>query len=1310
MIILLNQIVADALDECGFMMQGRIWRPSYPCFIDSIIDFSHWENEGMDINGTSSEMDLSIINVHKLGEFSELMNESHRRSFSLARIMREGSLKNVLFVVDFSVEIKRKYQKFGQNLFVSVFDSVYGNVQNVTVTGRVNLVNFNAEQYTDIVLSTFFGNVALSGQQRVYNGTGINQVQSSLKYIINDTYEVRRNTTGHVILKSLIPQIPDITDAEYLHKIHLVSCFDSLIKNQTEDEDAVYIGDNSIENEEHVDTSGLNLEPSYGPIVQKGMDIPVPKVSKAVLEKISKLPRINVSVVDPLTDSSYQIPIVIGFDYENNSNAADDYYQRSFTKSNEFDFESQYLPMYYYNFAGIPQSIMNPDEPDLEIYSNQLKTVVSLNGTMLVCNNGKFFDVNAQACVSQCQPGQCLFQSICSTECPNGFYEFVSEQFTTCYIDCPLQTGIVENPNEKNMSCVSCPDGQFATQSGCQSDTTNLKKFAKGFFKECPDGLEERDSECFEPTQCPSGQFFLNVSGHPLSAQNGFDLFSRCTSSVSDTTGLHQVMVQVGDQRLLTNEFTWNCSGIEFMNGTCLNSPDYKPNKEDCTTASEEYDEFSQVSYAEAAIHQFVGTLLVCEPICGNGLVNNNGTCTDSCPLPFYKQERYGSCNPCKSDVYDGGTYISRATQRCQKFCTHYTVGNPRDDRPKICEADCSGDTPKHVVRSWNVNNETKTNWQCVRACGDLDLLDLGGECVEKCPAGWLIDESGLSCTKACQKVVVNHEEKEGFYRMVFKRGTLEDTEKKILQGQCQTTPACEASRQTVDLKVNNVSLRCLDQCPEGQVSTRNFTCVPVDSCKFFDRLPGPLYCEDKGDEEHCRFYRKSSESRTAYICQTEECEKEEKVFQKQECVSNCLEHLQFLSEDGKTCQGSCQSGIFTKEVHDQSTSTFELKCVLACPSPKAKVNVTILDQSYFQCAESCRALGSPDLFAGKDQACRNCSVLDVSTEPPTCAESCELAAFDANLGKLVCVEACNEGQFLHRGAEVNTCVPSCAALGLFVSGSECASECVFYRQRGAESFCAEECGTDDQYLQLDGKTFCYPSCGGQVFDAASGLCVESCPVGFVQYSQVCLKACPAGYKEANGQCLTSQLQSENWLYIIFFGVGFMIISIIIILVIIYQRKKKQQGREKAKNNINRNTMYFARHLDQKVVSQKQNLQVSRTVKKIGMKVEALEYTSYTDDTRKTRNTTQKEKQVEVQDPLNTSGSSSGHKKSSARSSTSGPSGRESGSSKSQASVKIETKKAPAKDKNKNVHLISSIKTEKTGKKRVIGKLETMVI
>ncbi|CAL6097856.1 Hypothetical_protein [Hexamita inflata] len=342
MIILLNQIVADALDECGFMMQGRIWRPSYPCFIDSIIDFSHWENEGMDINGTSSEMDLSIINVHKLGEFSELMNESHRRSFSLARIMREGSLKNVLFVVDFSVEIKRKYQKFGQNLFVSVFDSVYGNVQNVTVTGRVNLVNFNAEQYTDIVLSTFFGNVALSGQQRVYNGTGINQVQSSLKYIINDTYEVRRNTTGHVILKSLIPQIPDITDAEYLHKIHLVSCFDSLIKNQTEDEDAVYIGDNSIENEEHVDTSGLNLEPSYGPIVQKGMDIPVPKVSKAVLEKISKLPRINVSVVDPLTDSSYQIPIVIGFDYENNSNAADDYYQRSFTKSNEFDFESQY--------------------------------------------------------------------------------------------------------------------------------------------------------------------------------------------------------------------------------------------------------------------------------------------------------------------------------------------------------------------------------------------------------------------------------------------------------------------------------------------------------------------------------------------------------------------------------------------------------------------------------------------------------------------------------------------------------------------------------------------------------------------------------------------------------------------------------------------------------------------------------------------------------------------------------------------------------------------------------------------------------
>ncbi|CAL6060025.1 proprotein_convertase subtilisin/kexin type 5-like [Hexamita inflata] len=1307
MICLVFQILGEQLDECGFMTQGRLWKPTSSCFISEQLDFSHWSNDGMDINGTTSDIDMSVVNAVQLYKYNMSNDSEYFTLYSLAVIMESASIQNLLIVVNASIDCSQT----SRNLLVTVFDSVFGSLANVTVVGQIHLRNLDPEQFQNITLSTLLGNVGLEEEDRKYGGELLKDLASSLAYVVNDTFEVRRNTSGQVVLKSLVQGVPDVTNASYLDRIHLVTCFDSLKPENENSENTTYIGDNSVENEEQPDTSGLNLEPSYGPVVQKGLDIPVPKVSKAVLEKISKLPRINISVVDPLTDSSYTIPIVIGFDYENNSNAADDYYQRSLTKSNEFDKETKNLPRYYYNRYGIQQQAINPQEPDLEIYSNQVKTVILINNSLLICNHGTFFDIITLSCVKNCKKGSYLYQSICSSQCPNGLFEYEISSITLCLIECSQYMGLISVIEGQSKQCALCPSNQYATDSGCQINIQGLKKFHDRFIKFCPFGLIDSNAECFEPSECKQEQYFLNYTGHPQHFLFGFELFNYCSNILSHTAGLHQVMTQVGDQRLLTNEFTWNCSGVEFMNGTCLNSPDYKPNKEDCTTSTEEYDEFSQISYAEAAIHQYIGTLLVCEPICGNGLVNNNGTCTDSCPLPFYKQERYGSCNPCKSDVYDGGTYISRATQRCQKFCAFYTVGNPRDDRPKICETDCSGDTPKHVVRSWNVNNETKTNWQCVRACGDLDLLDLGGECVEKCPAGWLIDESGLYCVNACQKVIVDHEEKEGFYRMVFKRGTLEDKEKATLQGQCQMTPACEASRQTVDLKVNAVSLRCMDQCPEGQVSTRNFTCVPVDSCKFFDRLPGPLYCEDKGDHEHCRFYKKSNETRTSYICQTEECEKEEKVFQKQECVSNCLEHLQFLSEDGKTCQDSCQAGVFAKETQNQSASAFELKCVPACPSPKAKVLVTILNQSYSQCAESCRALtGSPDFFVDKDQACRNCSVLDVSTEPPTCAENCGLASFDANLGKLVCVEACKQGQYLHRGAELKTCVPSCAALGLFVSGSECASECVFYRQSGAEAFCAEECGKDDQYLQLDGKTFCYPSCGGQVFDAASGLCVESCPAGSVQYSQVCLKACPAGYKEANGQCLSSQLQSENWLYIIFFGAGFVLVSAVIIFVIIYQRKKKQQGREQAKKNINRNTMYFARHLDQKVVSQKQSLQVSRTVKKIGMKVEALEYTSYTDDARKARNTTQKEKQVEVQDPLNTSGSSSGHKKSSARSSTSGPSGRESGSSRSSGSVKIEVKKQQEKPKKPAGQRAAQLSGDKVAKKRLAGKLETMVI
>ncbi|CAL6059979.1 Hypothetical_protein [Hexamita inflata] len=1350
MLTLIAQIFTDSMSDCGWMTQGRMWSPMQPCIIEDQIDLGKWKNYGMNINGVATpDMDMTVVNVNRLSNLKQFDDNNNTSIFSLTMMDSEASISNALLIFNVTIDCDQKKDPT-DILLISVFDSMFGKLSNISITGQINLKNFQIEKYKEVRLSRFFGNVGLQTDDRfIDNSTSsdqmLNNLNSSLRFIIDDNHEVKRLKNGSVVLQSINPLVQNIVNQTLLSRMKLLTCFDSLLDiNGNEYPDVPII---STEPFTEAELNLTELENPYDTPEAVGMDIFVPQISPEKLEIISKFPQINITITDALTDSSYVVPITINFDYKKNPNAAHDFYTRSLVKTNDITHETDGLAEFYYNKKGIKQDFINPQEPEVRVFVSATKTVALWDEQVLICTDGKMFDVVNLSCVDTCEmaKGKFRFQAMCTAQCPDSFYQIVDATLTHCYFDCPIHLGYVNPADNANTSdCIKCGLGEFASPRGCLGNQGSMWQFQKGYFSECPPGLDKHDDDktCTEPTNCMQNLWLIDVHDHPLSLQKNLELYSYCSDRLYNAAGLHRVMQQNGTNRDLTNRYTWKCeTGIEFMNGTCLSSAD--STKEDCVASQQ--DTFD--SYSDAALNYNNSALIVCEVMCINGKVNSNGECSDDCEIPLYKQERFGSCNPCVSDIYDGGSYYNRASKKCVVECFNYSIDtktsankSPFDQSPRICEQDCSGSLPKRWMHNLTTpitvdGKLVSYNWQCLATCDSVNLLDQDDKCVEQCDPGYLIGEDGKTCVKACQQVIVNDVPREGFYRMVRQIGT-KLNETGFWQGQCETLPACQIDQQTIDLKVNNISFRCMDTCNTGFISDRYFNCVPIDNCSFVDRLPKPLFCEEKNDSTHCSYYRKTDliTDRKVYVCQIDNCKDSEKVYQNQECVTSCSAHEQYQQLNSKVCGETCASGIFSKVYQDENgtqvsndTSRFEYQCVDSCPIPKAKVNMSIFDQDLQQCEDTCQAIYGADkkeLFVQADQTCANCIYLNVSFEPPMCVNNCTLTQFSPQLNKFICVDVCPEGTYLYNNDSVQTCVSSCLALNMSVSSDNltCVAECVFYKKMFNESYC-DICKDEDNYVRLDdGKTYCYDVCPGyKSYDPSTNTCVQKCPNGQYSYYYLCLDKCPQGYAPANGFCIVSSNKVQNWLYIVFIGIAVVVISVIIIIAIMASKKRRQQTKLKTENRLNKNTMYFARHLDNKVNLTKQQTSIQRTVKKIGMNVEMI-------DRSKSKTSPKQAKTVEMMnytdDVLNTSGSgSSGIKKNSSKdqsstkessSNRSSNSGRDSGSG---SSVKIAIKKPQGKmvegvgkRKAPSQQLISAIKNDKTGKKRLGGKLDTMVL
>ncbi|CAL6096975.1 Conserved_hypothetical protein [Hexamita inflata] len=1244
MLLLINQFLQDTMSDCGWMTLGRIWSPKSPCILDDVIDLGNWMNYGLNFSGNSTGVDMSVVNVNQLAEMKSTEDTSVH---FLAMLTEEAQVSNAVFVVNVSIDCEQK--KFTtKRLLISIFDSVYGQINNVTVVGNVNLKNLDFTTYDEVLLSSFFGNVALEDSDRLMNGTdGLNgrlqTIFSSLRFIVNDTYEVRQTTEGKIVLKSLKPLLPHITNETYLEKIHLVTCFDSMIKSDDEAFINIPYVPSALDEELNkqvvqenlitTDDVTINLALLYGPKNITGFDIFVPEVPQSVYAVVRNYTTIDMTIQDSFTDATYTIPATIGFNMTEHPNAFHDLYGRALTKSIELSHETEGLSERFYNMQGIEQNFINPEDPSIKVYTSSTKTVALWEGHILVCQDGKFFNVKTQKCVDGCLEGEYRFLSICAAGCPEGFYTIEKDSIMHCYFECPVQSGYV-NPltTSNSSSCVQCPDK--ASSSGCISiPQKSMQKlsgssydyiFNKGYFSNCPEGTRlnlSSEVDCLEPksiSDCPTGQKLVDMSEHLFHISKGYEYYSFCTDKISLYGGLHRMM---NTERLLTDVYHWKCpkNSIQFLNGTCFASATYEPELKDCVTTSS-VDVFASISYVQAALNESVGDVLICEPICGNGFVEVDGACVAECPVPLYMQERFGSCNPCVSNVYDNGTYFNIDTKHCNVECANFTIdvdhsknGSQFDKAPKLCLQGCTGDYPKHWVRNYTaLDNTIKTHWQCLKKCSDVNLLDNDGECVEMCPLGKLISEDGTTCLEKCPMTIgADGKPRDGFYRVMLRNGTKQDETGKMWQGQCYTSPVCPEDLQTIDEKVHNISFRCMDTCPVSPrvtIATRHFTCIPLDECQFLDRYPKPLFCEEKTDPNHCLFYRKIDEITTkdqfkVYDCQVDPCKDNERVFEKQECVLSCYDHFQFQSAGtGRDCVEICKPDIYSKVyqldgkpsvlLDPTKSQAFELQCQAECPFPKGKwinqkplFNNSVIFKDSVQCEDSCSSmLNSTDFYVNvKDQMCNNCTYLDTQYSPPMCVDKCEVSIkAPAPLDKMICVDKCPENYYIHTVNGVKQCVSSCKALGMAVSndGIYCVDECVFYRYQNGEFFCYDMCLDYDNYLQIDNKTYCYPDCGNQNYDPVADKCVDKCPNGTYSYYRLCLNSCPAGYTNANGQCIIASNKISSWLYIVFIGAAVVVVSIVTILIIVSKNKRKQTKHLRNVEQIGKNTAYYSRRLD----------------------------------------------------------------------------------------------------------------------------------
>ncbi|CAL6021544.1 Conserved_hypothetical protein [Hexamita inflata] len=498
-----------------------------------------------------------------------------------------------------------------QQIFVSLFDQVQGSVQNVNVSGRIDIINLNPSVTTNIILSRMFGNVLVPLNLRSGNQSLFQSVSSNIQYYINGNLITQDNQTISGLIGASIRYVNSFEEAK------------------TE----VELGDNPSLYEMNVTTLSGTLQ-------------------TMVSSKYLYLTQITVT---NRSDISQLIPIYTKFDPQVQKNAFTDYYLNAYLRIEEQKHQISNLTKYMF---GVQYTVIN-DIPlqniRFVVFTSETKAVLLKDNSFIkICENSLILDTVSLTCILRSSCQGYILNATCLRQCPLDHWFVVIGIEKLCYLKCPIHLNYYNTTNlngvldPRTSQCLYCSG--IARENDCQLEcqTQNLFLFSQGCFASCPTGTITMGSNiCQSPSslnQCSNNY----ISLFDYSSNQYYDI---CSDQVPS-----YMYVKISSIRTVL----WMCAGKATINNICDTT-----NVSQCTVRS---------GLSAIPVENQSDNSLLCQLSCISGLLNNSNACVNSCPDLYYAQLFTGSCLQCFTNDYDGGQFWSRATRACVSSCNYINL------------------------------------------------------------------------------------------------------------------------------------------------------------------------------------------------------------------------------------------------------------------------------------------------------------------------------------------------------------------------------------------------------------------------------------------------------------------------------------------------------------------------------------------------------------------------------------------------------------------------------------------------------------
>ncbi|CAL5991598.1 Conserved_hypothetical protein [Hexamita inflata] len=707
------------MSACEWQLSGRIWYSTQSCSLDAPLDLSKIRNPALQSSTDFADIDASVVTAVQMGQ--ELADNSQFNQ--LLDIGPLGALSNGLIIINSSIQVDNDVE----SLYVSVFGSFQGSLDNISISGSVN-ISINNPNLKQIHLSTFIGNTRPGLNRTISNQDEADftfrNVKTELSYYLNEQKVMNKLS----YLDSSYNIVQDPTTVE----VHLKTVFD----------------------DEEINVPSASVD-----------------YSKLVQDKYTVTDNQKMNTFDVYTWTS--IPYKKGNQIDNQFiNAFEDLYTNSLQIQLEKFYETEGMMVRRFNDAGKELEMANDNDPSvvLTIYQEDTKAVaIRKDSPMVICEYPYFYDITGKQCVDSCIT-KFIFQSTCVESCPEGFYLFNNE----CWIRCPTWLGAI--PQSGNNICQDC-GSEYASDTTCTACPSSKFMFNRGCFDYCPPGtISDSFNKCSEPPgedNCDPSEYFLEL-GYPVTYPRRF--YSFC--SPEKPSWLYNIVIQKADNSIVpTRVFKPICTGTALVNNQCIESstptltPTECPLKDNkicrsaCINTSNTFNNgylVQQCSSTCNSLNYPQPTFGVCH-ICygnydgGNFYHRHTSKCISSCknwsqtsvsaplvceddsscPIYIVHNDTSNECvSSCPDTEFIYKNIISDIETQCLKACP---VGKYPDRVTNVCTANCQYLKSTDFMSKCEKPNTTdcmriqgdKAPYQCIPSCEHDQFVQSDFSCVD---------------------------------------------------------------------------------------------------------------------------------------------------------------------------------------------------------------------------------------------------------------------------------------------------------------------------------------------------------------------------------------------------------------------------------------------------------------------------------------------------------------------------------------------------------------------------------------------------